>query len=85
MLVAVFDREELDGREDLLTRAEHRCLLEASFGVRRRAESIAGRVAARRVLWRLLGDDATSVSIGIASNGAPRPVGRRDLSHLAFA
>ncbi len=79
MLVTVFDREGLDGREDLLTGAERRCLVNARFGARRRAEWIAGRVAARRALCRLLGDDAMSVSVVSASNGAPRAVGRPDL------
>jgi hypothetical protein len=80
MLVTVFDRGELDGREDLLTRAERRCLVDARFGARRRAEWIAGRVAARRALCCLLGDDAMSVSVVTASNGAPRALGRPDLS-----
>jgi hypothetical protein len=80
MLVTVFDREELDGREDLLTRAERRCLVDARFGARRRAEWIAGRVAARRALGRLLGDDAPSVSVVSAPSGAPRALGRPDLS-----
>ena len=80
MLVTVFDRGELDGREDLLTRAERRCLADARFGARRRSEWIAGRVAARRTLFRLLGDDGRSVSVVSASNGAPRALGRPDLS-----
>jgi hypothetical protein len=80
MLVTVFDREELDGREDLLTRAERRCLGDARLGARRRAEWIAGRVAARRALCRLLGDDAPSVSVISAPSGAPRALGRPDLS-----
>ena len=80
MLVTVFDREGLDGREDLLTRAERRCLANARFGAPRRTEWIAGRVAARRTLCRLLGDDGRSVSVVSASNGAPRAVGRPDLA-----
>ena len=80
MLVTVFDRGELDGREDLLTRTEQRCLIDARFGARRRSEWIAGRVAARRTLCRLLGDDGRSVSVVSASNGAPRALGRPDLS-----
>ena len=80
MLVTVFDREELDGGEELLTRAERRCLVDARFGVRRRAEWIAGRVAARRALCRLLGDEAAPVSVISAPNGAPRALGRPDLS-----
>ncbi len=80
MLVTVFDRDELDGQEGLLTRAEQRCLVAARFGARRRAEWIAGRVAARRALGRLLGGDARSVSVVTASNGAPRALGRPDLS-----
>jgi phosphopantetheinyl transferase len=80
MLVTVFDREGLDGREDLLTGAERRCLAEACFGTRRRTEWIAGRVAARRALCRLLGDDARSVSVVSASDGAPRALGRPDLA-----
>jgi 4'-phosphopantetheinyl transferase N-terminal domain len=80
MLVTVFDRPGLDGREDLLTRAERRCLVKARFGARRRTEWVAGRVAIRRALGRLLGDDAGLVSVTCASNGAPRALGRPDLA-----
>jgi len=80
MLITVFDRKELDGREDLLTRAERRCLSDARFAPRRRAEWIAGRVAARRALCCLLGDDAPSVSVISAPSGAPRALGRPELA-----
>ena len=32
MLVTVFDREGLNGQEDMLTRAERRCLAKARLG-----------------------------------------------------
>ena len=80
MLVAVFDRAGLDESEDMLTHEERRCLDHAHYGPRRRAEWIAGRVAARRALSSWLGDDAGAVSVVSTSNGAPLVLGRPELS-----
>jgi hypothetical protein len=80
MFVAVFDRAGLDESEALLTGEERRCLDHARFGPRRRAEWIAGRVAVRRSLSSWLGEGAEPVSVVSAPSGAPRALGRPDLS-----
>lgn len=80
MFVAVFERAGLGEGEEMLTHQERRCLDDAGFGPRRRAEWIAGRVAARRALCSWLGDDTGAVSVVSTSNGAPRILGRPELS-----
>ena len=80
MLVSVFDRGSLDAREERLTRPERLALDRARFGPRRRAEWIAGRVAARRALTGWLGDAARALSIVSAPDGAPTIPERPDLS-----
>ncbi|HEV2914408.1 MAG TPA: hypothetical protein VGX92_14115 [Pyrinomonadaceae bacterium] len=73
-------------REELLSAAERAQLSSMGLGPRRRSEWISGRLAARRALCSRFGEAAaTSLSLLVEPDGAPRLEGKEDyavsLSH----